>query len=609
MKQVLIFFLFCQVSVWSQAPLDSIQNLDEVVLKSDRYLETFSDTQLTQVFNDSVLVRSASSLTQLLNNNASIYFKENGFGMVSSPSFRGTTAQQTAVIWNGININSQFNGQTDFNTINIRNFDNITVRSGGGSVLYGSGAIGGTIHLNNDLIFNAGLENSLYVGYGSFNTWDVGYNGSMSSENFSVEVGLSRTSSSNNYPYVDSEKTNLNGEFRNATFSANIGYKINDKNVLKLYSYVFDSERHFSLIFPSETPTKYQDFNTRALLEWQGFYGKFISTLRVANITEKYKYFSNIDKNTFSFGEATSYIGKYQLDYQIFKKANVQGVLDINYTNGEGSDIAENNRTISGFSLLYKQTFKKFLFEGSLRKEITTNYESPLLYSLGLQYRITPFYTVNINGSKNFRIPTYNDLFWFGSGNLDLNPETANQYELGNELEFNKFSFSVVGFYNDIENMIRWLPSGSVWKPVNTDHVISYGVEAELQVEQQFQSHILTLSGTYAYTVSENQETKKQLIYVPYNKATAILNYQYKRLSAYYQTIYVGEVFTLSDNNPKYVLDPYLLSNVGVEYALGKNFQYTFGAQVNNIFNENYQSVADRYMPGVNYNFYINLNF
>ncbi|HLV40089.1 TonB-dependent receptor plug domain-containing protein [Xanthomarina sp.] len=611
MKQVFSIFILLHICVvaWAQAPIYTIQQLDEIVLKTDRYLETFSDTQLTSVLNDSVLVRSASSLTQLLNNNASIYFKENGLGMVSSPSFRGTTAQQTAVIWNGININSQFNGQTDFNTVNIRNFDNVTVRSGGGSVLYGSGAIGGTIHLNNDLQFNSAFENNLYASYGSFNTWDVAYNGGLSSEIFSIDVGLSRTSSSNDYPYVDSNKTNLNGQFYNNTFSVNFGYKLNNKNVIKLYSYLFDSERHFSLISPTETPTKYQDFNTRNLLEWQGFYGKFISTLRLAYITENYKYFQNIEKSTFSFGEATSYIGKYQLDYKLLKNANLQGVLDVTRTSGEGSDIAENNRTISGFSLLFKQTFKKFLYEASLRKEITNNYESPLLYSLGLQYRVTPYYAINLNGSKNFRIPTYNDLYWFGSGNLELNPETSNQIELGNEFTFNKISFSVVGFYNDIKNMIRWLPAGSIWKPVNTDHVLSYGLEAKLQIEQQFQSHKIALGSTYAYTVSENKDTEKQLIYVPYHKATAILNYQYKRMSAYYEALYVGEVFTLSDNNPKYILDAYVLSNAGAEYALGKNRNYTLGIQIKNLFNINYQAVVNRYMPGINYNFYINLNF
>ena len=69
--------------------------------------------------------------------------------MVASPSFRGTNASQTAVLWNGIPINSMFTGQTDFNTILTGSIDKLTIRSGSGSVPFGSGAIGGSILFDN----------------------------------------------------------------------------------------------------------------------------------------------------------------------------------------------------------------------------------------------------------------------------------------------------------------------------------------------------------------------------------------------------------------------------------------------------------------------------
>lgn len=604
-----LFGIIFSLSCFSQTRLDSVQQLDEVVLKSDKFLKTFSNTQSITTLKDTLLSRSAPSLTQLLNYNSNIYFKENGLGMVSSPSFRGTTAQQTVVAWNGININSQFNGQTDFNTINIRNFDAVSIRSGGGSVLYGSGAIGGSIHLNNDIAFNQGFENSIYANYGSFNTLDLGVKSGFSSKKFSADVAISRSSSDNDYDYVDSDKTNLNGAFYNQSVSANFGYKVNAKNVIKLYSYLYDGEREFSFIFPSETPTKYQDLNSRNMLEWNGLYGKFISTLKLAYLTEKYKYFPNTNLDNYSYGEAKTLIGKYDLSYTIFKDAMLQGVMDITNTSGEGSSIGKSDRTISSFSLLYKQEIKSFLYEAALRKEITNNYDSPLLYSLGLQYKFGKYYTVNVNGSKNFRIPTYNDLYWAGSGNEDLNPETSQQIEMGHTFDFKHVSFSATGFYNDIKDMIRWLPTGSNWQPVNTDHVKTYGLESKLDLKYHLKKHQFTLGGTYAYTVSKNKATDLQLIYVPKHKATATLNYQYNRASLYYQTLYVGEVFTLSDNNPKYVLDAYLVSNIGLSYALGKEKQFTLGAQIKNMYNENYQSVANRFMPGINYNFYLNFNF
>ena len=94
--------------------------------------------------------KNSSNLSEVLRFQSAVYIKENGRGAVSSPSFRGTTAQQTAFVWNGININSTFLGQGDVNNLNLLGYDQLEIKSGGGSVIYGSGAIGGTIHLNNE---------------------------------------------------------------------------------------------------------------------------------------------------------------------------------------------------------------------------------------------------------------------------------------------------------------------------------------------------------------------------------------------------------------------------------------------------------------------------
>lgn len=171
-KHILFGLLFlCQ---FAMAQNDYINKLEEVIV-SDRQLKGTSNTQSVQRLSDTIISRNQSSLTSLLNYNTVIFFKENGLGMVSSPSFRGTTAQQTVVVWNGININSQLLGQTDFNTIATRGYNSIDVKAGGGSIMYGSGAIGGTIHLNNDLKFSDTFKSDLQVYYGDFNTLSAVY--------------------------------------------------------------------------------------------------------------------------------------------------------------------------------------------------------------------------------------------------------------------------------------------------------------------------------------------------------------------------------------------------------------------------------------------------
>lgn len=606
-KLIVLIFIVVQSSICAQT-LDSIQKLNEVIVKADRLLYNFSTTQNVQILNDSVLVRNKSSLTNLLNFNSSIYFKENGLGMVSSPSFRGTTAQQTAVVWNGININSQLLGQTDFNTINVRNFEDVAVRSGGGSVLYGSGAIGGSIHLNNSINFNEGFTNDAFLSYGSFNTKDISVNSNFSNSKFNAGVSLAYTSSDNDYKIIGRNRNNENGQFYNFSVSTQLGYKINSKNTLRFYNQIFDSKRHFSLLLSSESKTKYQDFNTRSLLEWESKQNKFLSVLRAAYLTEKYKFFENIARNNFSFGESKSFIGNYQLNYNLKANTLITGVAEINSTIGTGTNNEENRRDIAAFSLLLKRNTTKWNYEFTVRKEATANYESPLLFALGTKYQLFKNYAFSVNTSRNFRIPTFNDLYWVNAGNENLRPELSHQIEFGNHINIKDFGFTIIGFYYDIDDMIQWVPvANEPWQPFNVNHVISYGLESQINFQKKWNANLVTLNANYAYVVSENRDTKKQLIYVPFHKASGTIAYQFKKVNTYLQNNFVGNVFIQSDNNPNEIVDAFFIQNLGFDYHFKTN--RTLGFTIRNLFNIDYQSVADRFMPGINYNFYINFNF
>lgn len=596
--------------LWTQqsfAQSDTVQ-LKEATL-SDTYLLRFTETQSTLYLSDSVLEKNQHSLTSLLNYNSGIYFKENGSGMVSSASFRGTTAQQTAVIWNGININSQTSGQTDFNTINIRGFDNITVKAGGGSVAYGSSAIGGSVHLNNDLKFTKDFSNQLALNYGSFNSYGLNLNSKYSDEQMSINIGFSRNASDNDYEFIGTNQKNSNGQYYNNNVNVSAGYKFNPKNILKFYGNLFDGERHFSLPTTGATKTKYHDYNTRSLIEWNGFYGKLTSKLRLAHLGEEYRYYATLNTESVEFADINSWIAKYDLSFTVNPDLLLNAVLDFTQNEGNGSGIGENKRQIGSASLFMKhQLGSKFLYELNLRTELTDNYNSPLLYSLGLKYKVTGFYDITLNASKNFRIPTFNDLYWAGNSDLNLKPELSNQAEIGNHLHFKNFSFELTAYYNSVEDFLQWVPRpGGVWKPENTHDVQIYGLESLLNYKKSFQNHHFELNGIYAYTVSENKDTGKQLIYVPFHKATASLGYSWKRISAYYQFLFNGAVYTQSDNADE--LNSYSVSNLGIDYGLGKNNRYKIGFQVLNLWNEDYQSTLNRPMPGRNFNTYVNLTF
>ncbi|KIC00938.1 TonB-dependent receptor [Flavobacterium sp. JRM] len=605
--------LVCQFIL---AQNDSITKLKEVVV-SDTNLKKYSDSQSVQVLNDSIINKNEALLTDLLNFNSTIYFKEYGRGMLSTVAFRGTTASQAAVIWNGININSQMNGSTDFNTIAGSDYNSVSVKAGGGSVIYGSGAVGGTVHLNNDLSFYKRFENNLKLDYGSFNTIGINYKTNISNEKWSAQIGFSKNSSANDYKYLNrynwkgEQRWNQNGQYDIITMNANLGYKFDAKNSLKLYSQTSNTDRNTSIISESETKSKYINSFSRNLIEYDGDFGRFTTNFKTAFITEKYQYFEDNSKNNYSHGKTESLITKADLGYTLFKSTQVNAILDYNRTKGYGTGFGDHVREISSAALMIKQDFfANWKNELGIRKEFTNNYKSPVLFSLGSSYQFSKLYNLKLNLSRNFRIPTFNDLYWEEGGNPDLKPENSYQAEIGNVFTYKNISLTQTFYYMKIKDLLRWVPSDNgIWMPQNTDKVNSYGAETLLSWKKHFGKNYFNVNATYAYTVSENDETKKQLFFVPFNKITGAISYYRNKFSANYQFLYNDFVYTQSDNDPKNIIPAYTVSNIGIDYDFKLLSSFKIGFQILNVWNKEYESLEFRPMPGRNYNLYINLKF
>ncbi|MDN3665709.1 TonB-dependent receptor plug domain-containing protein [Algibacter miyuki] len=605
---LVLFFGVFFGQVYSQAK--PVTALGEVLLTAYRIKDSIYTTNVS-ILKDSVLRQNQASLTNLLNYNSTVYFKENGLGMVSSPSFRGTTASQTAVLWNGISINSQTTGQTDFNTINTRGYNKIEIKAGGSSVADGSGAIGGSINLVNELAYNTGFNNELFTNYGEFNTYGIDYRTSYANEKVSLMLGVAKMGSNNDYPYLETNRVNKNGQYQNTNISFAAGTKLNAKNTLNIYANIYKGRRNFSVPTPNALKTKYFDLNTRSLVEWKSAFGKFKSNLKLATTTEEYRYFANVDSDFYTFGKVESVIAKYGVDYPLSSKMLLSFGTDYTQNNGKGSSITQETRHLTAALISFRQVLSKgVLYEINLRQEANESYGNPFLYSVGVKADITDFYQLKFNTSKNFRIPTYNDLYWQGLGNTDLKPEESYQGEISNNFHVKNASLLVTGYYNSVKNLLSWVPdSFGVFRPENTSKVEIYGVEALMSFNKKIKEHAFSFSATYAYTVSKNEETGNQLIYVPFHKLTTSFGYGYKNFSAYYQYLNTGEVFTTTDNFTSNILDSYMVANLGAEYAIGKQQNYKIGAQVLNFWNESYESVLNRPMPGRNFNFYINLKF
>ncbi len=611
MRQILfLFFLVSTVTSSLYAQLDSLQVLPEVIV-SDVKLRDFSRGLNVKTLQDSVIRLQKTALTDVLRNNSLIYFKENGIGGVSSPSFRGTTAQQTAVVWNGININSQLLGQTDFNTISSRNYDNITVRSGGGSIPYGSGAIGGSVHLNNDISFSNRFENEATVGYGSYDSPFGSFKTRYSTTKFYADAAVDYFKSENDFEYLGTEQRNENGAFENVNLNANFGVVLpdwgNKKQLIKVYHNSYLGDREFSGTLTAVSSAGYQDRNARTLTQWDVLGQNFDSKLRLAHVFEQYRYYTDSDnRDNFTFGKAIRYTASYDFTYRFGKDKRLKTIVDYTSVNGEGSNIIESTRnTFAIVGLWQHQLSAKFDYGIQVRQEATDTFDSPILLGANAGYVFAKAYKLSVNASRNYRVPTFNDLYWNGAGamgNPDLQPETSYQAELGQEFKFRNFEGRITTYYIEAKNQINWQPNSSgAFMPINVNAVQNYGAEVNANYKYSVGEHTASLSGQYGYTRAIDVEMDTQLIYVPVHKVVGGVGYKWQFLKAGYQFLYNDDVFTTTDN--KRTVGGYAVSNFNVDFDLldKDTHQVVLSIQAKNIFNKNYQTVAFRPNPGRNF--------
>ncbi len=596
------FFIFVCVSN-GYAQLDSIQHLDAVVL-SDAKLQSFSKGFKLIRIADSIIKKNSTSLTDLLRFNTSLYLKEQGYGMTSSVSFRGTNASQTAVIWNGIPVNSILNGQTDFNTIQPLSYNQVMVRSGGGSVQYGSGAVGGSIHLANTIRFKKLQETDLLLGYGSFQSPNGYFKTIFGSNKTYIDAGVVFAASENDFTILKTGNKNENGAFSRITGFLNSGLKWK-QNVISFFSNYYYGNRNFSSTLTTVNKDGYKDVTTRNLVQWKRKTGTKETVIKAAHLFERYRYYPDKNKALYFEGKANTLFTEYGYKFMPFKNGTIQTLVTYTFIHGSGSNIGVNTRkTLAPVLLLSHRVSEKLRYGVQFRKEFLNNFDNPLLIAFDGNYYVSEKLSFLFNASKNYRIPSFNDLYWQGGGNPNLQPETSWQGEIGNKIHFGNASASVSVFYIKSENLIKWQPqTEGFWRPVNISETTNYGAEVNLDYTKKFPVSKLNVTTNYSFTKAIDAEKNKQLIYVPFHKATANIIYSYKKIKTYLQSLYNGKVFTTTDNSS--TVADYFVVNTGISYST-KN-KNTIGFRANNLLNTYYENVAYRPMPNRTFQIYLNL--
>lgn len=213
---------------------------------------------------------------------------------------------------------------------------------------------------------------------------------------------------------------------------------------------------------------------------------------------------------------------------------------------------------------------------------------------------------------STFRMPTFNDLYYYRLGNRSLRPEKANEYNMGITWSrsfssfLNYLSVTVDGYYNDVTDKIVAFPTTYAWKMANYGKVHVTGMDATLAAAASLgKNMVLVVSGGYTrqkaidLTDATSKSYKDQLPYTPKHSGNVSAVLEMPWVNVGYSIVGVSERYSMSQNIPENRIDGYMEHTV----SLSRNFSFRhcklrLQAEIINLTDTQYDVIKYYPMPG-----------
>ncbi|MFY7912119.1 MAG: TonB-dependent receptor plug domain-containing protein [Emticicia sp.] len=597
------------------------------------------------------------NLSEFLQFQAPIALKSYGSGQLTTISFRGTSANHTAVLWNGLNINSPTVGLSDLSTIPLMGFDQMAIQYGSSASCVGSDAVGGSILLSSVPNWNNKGINAIIGGqYGSFRSGNLNagtrfsksfqkgslsgktlfYGGNIRNFNGKIApVDAVRTDNNGREYSIEPSETTQKGFVQDLYFRFNTN-KPSSYRLIYLNAWLTDNKL---TIQPNIV-----DF--REITQTQAY--RIITGTQLDNTSVKLGFIRDIldygkgDFQNPSHASTDRYIIRTEHDFISHKTTAKQNGLIVR-TGGEfvhyatrvdgyGPAIIHENRGDA-----YALIRKAFHFNGKTNKLITTlnlrqafssRYKAPFTPAFGLNYNL---FTNKIsqldflgNVARSYRLPTLNERYWKVLGNPAIQPENGFNKEIGFDYkqlhgQYFKSSISINAFHNLIDNWTYWNPEKN-YRVENLQQVLSKGLEINSSLKYndflQLRSAglILAYSLTHAsqqkvYDVYAQDLIGKQLIYVPRHAVSGSIYYGQKLWNISLQGSFNSTRYFTFDHSGQ-PFPPYFILNTTFTHKIkimSQDANLIF--QANNLTNTVYPNVKRNAMPGINFQVAAVFNF
>jgi vitamin B12 transporter len=579
--------LFITAAAAAQNPL----TMDPVVVTASRVATPLSqaNSAITVISAEQIEASGQPLLTDVLRQVPGLDItRSGGAGGNVSVFIRGTDSKHTLILVDGIEFNDPVDptGAANITHLSTDNIERIEIVRGPQSVIYGSDSIGGVINI----ITKKGKGKpaaDLLVEGGSYRTWkeraafDVGSQSGYLA--FSAGHIESDGFSSAHTKYGNNEKDG----YRNTTFSLNTGGRYTELFELNVKLRYTDST------FDYDAPKVDAD-NTGT---YEALTAGIDSTFHLLAERWQLKLALNrtiIDREdqNESFGSSSFDGTKDKLELQNRIQISAQNTLvfgaEIEQEDAQSSFGQDDRATHRATYLENRLSINAFDANFGVRLDDHQEYGSHTTWRIAPAYRFSATDTrIRAAIGTGFKAPSLFQLYDSFSGNPNLQEEKSLGYDIG--IEQTLFKGTVVvdmaWFYNDIEDVIEWIPTGSFTGQYrNGGNIRSQGIETAIDI---YPVDILSLQLGYTYTDTKNKEDGARLLKRPLHKGHMDINlYPINKLEINGNLVFVGQ----RDDFGGIELGSYTLVNLAASYAATETLKL-FG-RIDNLFDKDYEEVA-----------------
>lgn len=487
-------------------------SLDTIVVTATRSEENIENVPARiSIIEPKILDQSSiTSFPHILKNDASINMVQSGgFGQQASIFLRGTESDHTLVMRDGVRLNTATSSAASLPFIDTTDIEQIEVLKGPASVLYGTDAIGGVVH-----IISKTPQKS-----GAFVTGEIGENktykssiGADFAENGVYAQIRGQRLESDGTPILNNQKRNYSYDQKG--YSAKLGVE----------------KDNYSASIDYSTNEGLNEFNKYGALEVTDFKNEIVNLKGSVKLVDQFELNARLSQ----FKDEADYLVSPSYIHSISQKAEVFGKWS--FTNSQNILLGTTQRKLeaktsalneeidsAGYYIQHQLNTDKLHTQVGLRVEDNEKFGTHTVAQGAVRYDFSPITSVYTNIGTAFKAPTLNDLYANGGGNPDLKPEESISYEIGidQKLPFN-ILVGASSFYTEIDNLITskcvsdCSSNTSIWKNLNIDKASIRGAElyAKWKLEDYF------ISTNYQYAKSKDEQTNDDLLRRPRQSLT-----------------------------------------------------------------------------------------